>query len=359
MPRHMPTLTTVSKCTSVTEQGKHVFEIFDYSQHRGMGHEEFIRSGTFSVGGHDWAIRFYPDGFTEASEGYISVYLELLGKDTKVRASCDLRLVDQTTGLPTSVNKTELRMFNSADLSRFAPQTGLFMSQSQFEASSYLRDDHFTIKCIASVRREPQVSVTEFLNKIEVPPSNIAEHLGNLLHTEEAADVTFSVGGANFVAHKIVLAVRSPVLKAELYGPMREARSQHVTIEDMQPAVFRALLHFIYTDSLPGMDDHEGGADTEMIRHLLVAADRYAMDRLKLVCQSILCNNLDVETVSTTLALAYQHNCDMLKDICLDFITSSDVMDAVVATEGYKNLKTTFPSVLADAFEKIMRLRKI
>jgi hypothetical protein len=38
-----------------------------------------------------------------------------------------------------------------------------------------------------------------------------------------------------------------------------------------------------------------------MIWHLLEAADRYAVHRLSLVCQSILCNNLDVENVSTTL----------------------------------------------------------
>jgi speckle-type POZ protein len=140
---------------------------------------------------------------------------------------------------------------------------------------------------------------------------------------------------------------------------LREAKKQLVTIEDMQPDVFRALLQFIYTDSLPDMDDPEGKPNREMINHLLVAADRYAVDRLKLVCQSILCKNIDVETVSATLALAYQHNCERLKDICLEFITSSSsVMDSVVATQGYKNLKTTCPSALADAFDKSRKFYK-
>ena len=90
-----------------------------------------------------------------------------------------------------------------------------------------------------------------------------------------------------------------------------------------------------------------------------VAADRYAVDRLKLVCQSILRKNIDVETVSATMALAYQHNCDRLKDICLEFITSSSsVMDSVVETQGYKNLKTTCPSALVDLFEKSRKLHK-
>jgi speckle-type POZ protein len=106
------------------------------------------------------------------------------------------------------------------------------------------------------------------------------------------------------------------------------------------------------------MDDREGDDNTEMIRHLLVAADRYAMERLKLVCQSILCKNLNVETVATTLAMADQHNCDRLKDACIQFISCSNAMDDVVATEGYKNLKRDCPSIIVDMFEKTKKFRK-
>ena len=360
MPRHTLNPKTVSTCTAETEHGDHVFEIFDYSQHRGMGTGEYIRSGVFSVGGYDWAIRFYPDGFSGISKDYISVYLELLSKDTKVRASCDLRLVDQSTGLSASVIKTGLRTFDSNNITRVAPHDGMFMNRSKLEASAYLHGDHLTIHCIVSVMKDPRVRVskTELFNRIEFSASNITEQLGNLLDPEEVADVTFSVGGEICAAHRVLLAAQSPVFKAQLYGPMRDAKDQPVIIEDMQPAVFRALLRFIYTDSLPVMDDQEGDDNRELIRHLLVAADRYAVDRLKLVCQIILCKNLDVETVSDTLALAYQHNCDSLKDICLEFITSPIVLDAVVATEGFENLKATCPFALVDALEKSMRPHK-
>ncbi|WVZ94475.1 hypothetical protein U9M48_040362 [Paspalum notatum var. saurae] len=325
----MTTPTTVSTCTVETEQGTHIFEIFDYSKLKGMGNEEFVRSGTFSIGGYDWAIRFYPDGFKDSSTGYISVYLELMSKDTKARAGCDLSL------------------------------TGNFMNRSNFEASPYLRDDHLTIHCITTVRKPPRVSAPELLKDIKAPASNIAEQLGHLLDAEEGVDVTFSVDGETFVAHKILLAARSPVFKAELFGAMKEAKEQLVTIQDMQPVVFKALLHFIYTDSLPHMDGREGnGNHKDMLQHLLVAADRYAVDRMKVVCESMLCKDLDAENVSDILALAYQHNCDRLKDKCLEFITSSSsVMDSVMATQGYKNLKATCPTVLADAFEKFMRSR--
>ncbi|KAJ1267830.1 hypothetical protein BS78_07G087900 [Paspalum vaginatum] len=316
----MTTPTTVSTCTVETEQGTHIFEILDYSKLRGMGNQEFVRSGTFSVGGYDWAIRFYPDGFSRNTAGYISVYLELMSKDTKARAGCDLSLVDQATGV-----------FSSYYLSRFAPQTGCFMNRSNFKASPYLRDEHLTIHCTTTVRKQPQVSAPALLKEIK----------------------TFS-------AHKVLLAARSPVFKAELFGAMREAKEQLVTIKDMQPVVFRALLRFIYTDSLPHMDGREGdgNCNKEMLQHLLVAADRYAVDRMKVVCESMLCKDLDAENVSDILALAYQHNCDRLKDICLEFVTSSsNVMDSVMATQGYKNLKATCPSALADAFEMFMRFR--
>lgn len=140
---------------------------------------------------------------------------------------------------------------------------------------------------------------------------------------------------------------------------MREGSAhQFVKIKDMQPDVFRALLCFLYTDSLPDLESQYGDAKGEMIRHLLVAADRYAVDRLKLICQSMLCENLDVENVAATLALACQNNCDKLKDICLKYLTSSNVMDAVVETQGYKNLKEICPDLIVDVFEKILSFRK-
>ncbi|VAI38433.1 unnamed protein product [Triticum turgidum subsp. durum] len=351
---------TMSICTAVAAQGTHVFDIMGYSKHRGMGNDEdsHILSGIFTVGGYDWAIRFYPDGHGSACPNHITVFLELLSNSAKVRASCDLRLVDQCTGLSSSVHKTGPRIFNSDDVSKFAPQFAGFKRRSEIEESAYLRFDRLTIECIITVFKKPHVTQANpvpQIPKIDMPPSDMAENVGRLLEEREGFDVRFIVGGETIEAHRFVLAMRSPVLKAELYGPMREARpGQCITIKDMQPAVFRALLHFIYTDSLPGREDREGDDDTEMARLLLVAADRYAMERLKMICQSILCENLNAETVSTTLALADQHNCVKLKDACLEFIkiSNDNVMDAVVATQGFKDLNVTCPSLIVEALEK-------
>jgi hypothetical protein len=51
---------------------------------------------------------------------------------------------------------------------------------------------------------------------------DLHRHLGGLLASGDGADVAFRVAGETFRAHRCVLAVRSPVFKAELLGTMRE-----------------------------------------------------------------------------------------------------------------------------------------
>ncbi|CAO2187490.1 unnamed protein product [Urochloa humidicola] len=180
-----------------------------------------------------------------------------------------------------------------------------------------------------------------------------------MLEGGDGADVTFEVHGESIRAHRAVVASRSPVFKAELYGQMKERREDHIAISDIQPDVFKALLFFIYTDSLPAMDDVCKAERLEMTRHLLVAADRYAMDRLQLLCARILSKSLDVENVSTTLGLADRHGCSALKDACIEYIISSYRMDDIAKTEGYVCLKRSCPSVLMEVVEKAAELHKI
>jgi hypothetical protein len=89
-------------------------------------------------------------------------------------------------------------------------------------------------------------------------------------------------------------------------------------------ALMQALLHFIYWDSLPDMQELTGlntkWASTLMAQHLLAAADRYCLERLRVLCEATLCDSVAINTVATTLALAEQHHCFQLKAVCLKFI---------------------------------------
>ena len=66
------------------------------------------------------------------------------------------------------------------------------------------------------------------------------------------------------------------------------------------------------------------GASTLMAQHLLAAADRYGLERLKLLCETTLCEDVAINNVATTLALAEQHHCSHLKSVCLKFVASRE-----------------------------------
>ncbi|CAN6234166.1 unnamed protein product [Urochloa humidicola] len=156
----------------------------------------------------------------------------------------------------------------------------------------------------------------------------------------------------------------SPVFRAQLLGAMSEGSSNDgasggapprlIRVEDMEPQVFRALLAFLYTDTLLLPDyycpvQESGDAPTIiMFQHLLVAADRYGMERLKLMCEENLCNHLDTANVATVLALAEQHGCQGLKEACFRFVSSPSALHRVLATDGFQHLARSCPSVLEE-----------
>nr|CAB3468695.1 unnamed protein product [Digitaria exilis] len=114
---------------------------------------------------------------------------------------------------------------------------------------------------------------------------------------------------------------------AEFFGHMKESHSRRVEVEGMEPAVFGAMLRFIYTD------------DVAMAELDEAAVSSYGLERLKVICERKLAGGIDVGTAAATLALAEQHGCSVLKARCVEFIVGSPGrLDAVLATEGYKHL---------------------
>ncbi|EMS58946.1 BTB/POZ and MATH domain-containing protein 2 [Triticum urartu] len=349
-----PAISTISTCTPEKARGDHVFKIEGYSLWKGLGVGKVIQSAPFAVGGYDWRLSYYPDGYTEGSKDLVAVFLELLSKDAEVRALYDLTLIEQATR-PSPPNFTwpkptaPVVFRNPSSVVLSCLYHSMFVRRSQIEGSAYLYipDDILLIKCDITVIKLKEAQMRKTGMSFNIYPKE--------------SDVSFKVKDEVFTAHKIVLAMRSPVFKAELYGPMRDkcGQGQSITIEDMEPAVFKALLHFIYIDELPPMDDLHDDDEEEMVRHLLVAADRYVKGRMKLMCERKISEFLDAKTAAATLALADQHHCSKLKEACFGFINSLDRIDDVMNSVGYEHLKRTCPTIFIDIWEKAAKARKI
>lgn len=124
--------------------------------------------------------------------------------------------------------------------------------------------------------------------QFKVPECKLSEDLGNLFDNEKFSDVTLSVGGREFQAHKAILAgkpkiflivvkdhyiwinfsnaARSPVFAAMFEHEMEERKQNRVAITDVDHEVLKEMLRFIYTGKAPNLE--------KMADDLLAAADK-------------------------------------------------------------------------------------
>ncbi|GMI64282.1 BTB-POZ AND MATH DOMAIN 2, BTB-POZ and MATH domain 2 [Hibiscus trionum] len=354
---------TSSTSRTETVNGSHEFKIRGYSLAKGMGVGKYIASDTFMVGGYEWAIYFYPDGKSaEDNASYVSLFIALASEGTDVRALFELTLLDQSGKDRHKVHSHFGRMLESGpySLKYRGSMWGYkrFFKRTLLDTSDYLKDDCLSIRCCVGVVK----SHTEGpkIYSILVPPSDLGQHFGRLLESGKGADVQFEVDGEIFAAHKVVLAARSPVFRAQLFGPLKDQNTQCIRVEDVEAPVFKALLHFIYWDTLPDMEELVGStskwASTLVAQHLLAAADRYSLERMRLLCEAKLSEDVAINTVATTLALAEQHNCLHLKSVCLKFVALPENLKAVMQTDGFEYLKESCPGVLTELLQYVARI---
>ncbi|CAL5039872.1 unnamed protein product [Urochloa decumbens] len=332
--------------TEVVQSTKQI-KIQGFSVTSAMSNGEFFKSRTrWTVGGYDWEVQVVPRA-SNGSRDYVALNLRFHSEaptDNNVKANFSCRFIDPSGKLKPSQGSSGTYKFTRGSY------TFNIMAIADLKTSGYIKDDAFTVECTIMVLRElAKNAVTHRPADDLAPSSGLHHHLGELLQKGTGADVTLVVSGESFTVHKAILASRSPVFMAEFFGQMKEKRSPRVDIKGMEAAIFRAMLQFIYTDSAPELDRPEDG--TAIAQHLLVAADMYGIDRLKLICEDKLYDGINVDTAATTLALAEQHGCSHLKAKCIELIAAN--LEAAMATEGYKHLMASCPSVMNDLLKAV------
>ncbi|KAJ8529086.1 hypothetical protein K7X08_035921 [Anisodus acutangulus] len=350
---------TSSRSVTETVNGSHRFVIQGYSLAKGMGVGKHIASDNFTVGGHQWAIYFYPDGKNpEDNSTYVSVFIALASEGTDVRALFELTLVDQSGKGKHKVHSHFDRSLESGPytLKYRGSMWGYkrFFRRAMLETSDYLKDDCLKINCTVGVVRS--TIDCSSLHPIQVPDSDMGSHFGMLLENTEGSDVVFSVAGEKFHAHKLVLAARSPVFRTEFFDEL-EGDKQEIVVADMEPRVFKAMLHFIYRDSLEEEELEDTSSSSvppvtdTLTEKLLSAADRYDLTRLRRVCESHLCKDISVNSVSRTLALADRYHATELKAVCLRF--AAENLAAVMQSDGFEYLKENCPSLQSELLKTV------
>merc|ERR1712232_1246110 len=140
------------------------------------------------------------------------------------------------------------------------------------------------------------------------------------------------------------LAARSEHFRALFYGGMREANDmeEQIVLPDVTYPVFMLLMEYIYTDEV-------GDVSPDLATHLLVAAERFLLDRLKALCEDIIRKSISVDNVVQIMLTSKAHRADGLKDLCMDFVITHE--EKIRNTAAFRELIQE-PSLM---YELLMR----
>lgn len=153
-----------------------------------------------------------------------------------------------------------------------------------------------------------------------------------LLKSGWRSDVQFCVGQESnqkiLKAHKLILAMASPVFEAMLFGGMAEDTAQPILIPDIHPEAFKALLQYIYTDEviLQAVDKAV---------ELCYAGKKYMLPQLVRQCTQFIWKDLSPSNACRAYEFAKLFDVPFLKDKCIqvfkthteDVLKSGDFSD--------------------------------
>lgn len=127
--------------------------------------------------------------------------------------------------------------------------------------------------------------------------------LKNVIRNEKFKDFVIVVGHKEFKVHKLLLTIHSPVL-AEMIENNIDAEC--LNLVDISEEIFQEILNFIYTDELPK------SANVDFM-HLLAAAGRIKIEKLKTFAVEKLIPKINDENAFEILNLSIKYECKDLQ----------------------------------------------
>lgn len=194
----------------------------------------------------------------------------------------------------------------------------------------------------------------------EVNPLTLMEQrLRHFFNDPEFADVVFVVGESKdkVYGHKMVLSIVSDCFRAMFTNGFKESEATEICIPDCSHSVFLAVMEYIYTGKLPTLNilvpftdsctvnnsnqssqytshhplQHKQTTEATQPRQvvhtqnltriveMLELADRFFLDHLKQICESMLQSAVQGDTVEYLLSVAQKTNSSQLQSICLHY----------------------------------------
>jgi len=161
----------------------------------------------------------------------------------------------------------------------------------------------------------------------------------SLFESKKNADITFGFDdGQKIPAHKVILSARAPYFESMFDSGMKEASSNEIRVQDVEPNVFKAVLQHLYSGAAPVNL-------AEIALEVHAAADKYGLDELKELCESCVCATLTADNVVDVFMLAEERSCVKIRDRAL-----------VVLRDNFESLQQESAQKLKDNPELLFQL---
>ena len=179
--------------------------------------------------------------------------------------------------------------------------------------------------------------------------------IGQMLESEQLSDVTLKVDEQIFHAHKVILAARSPVFAAMFQREMWEKVENYVTVSGISCKVFKELLRYIYTGKVANFKD--------TVFELLLAADEYRLDELKIMCEIYLYNSLTNKNAADIVVATADHCSAKFRIKAFDFIDTlfwRDRFAAIrkISPDSLRELAISISKIIRDKLGPQKKVRK-
>ncbi|KAF8777722.1 TD and POZ domain-containing protein 1-like [Argiope bruennichi] len=315
---------------------------------------------SLSQNGGSLSCSFY---FTDASCCDGTIMMEITPScKTHILTKCKVFLMDHT-GKIIKCGFSDVR-FNA--IKTEMDKLALIITRGKLlnNKTEYLPDDKLTLLCecifytgvdyekIERILQEMPFGVFSQINdshQNNEPCSGALDDITEIYNNHLLSDVELKTKTESFPAHKVVLCARSSVFKAMLTNDMKETNTNIIQVDDLENDTVHQFLLFLYSDSIESLQWNSAVK-------LYYAADKYQVEKLKMICSSFLVNNLSISKASELLLLADTHSDSDLKAVAEDFILEND--EQVFSTDEWGDLMET-NLLLASKTMRLKYIRKL
>ncbi|XP_055911795.1 protein roadkill-like [Eupeodes corollae] len=287
-----------------------------------------------------FSLDLYPFGFRDDNKGWLSIYAKTVS-ESGVRAKY------KTCILNSNPERSKISQSNDVKLLKASQTLGHYkimpLVDLMEENNCFLSEDKLTILCEISFICD-SINISG-IAPFKIPECKIAEDFGNLLDSRKLSDVIIIAGEhkQELPAHKAILAARSNVFAAMFEYEMKEAKSNTITITDIDCEVLHEMLRFIYTGNTRNLK--------EMAKELLAAADKYELTILKALSEEAVFAELSIENAIEILSFADLYSAKQLKEKTIIFIKAH--AKEIIKTDGWQTMKKALSYLAVELFEQL------